>query len=117
MPLLATIAPATGLVILLIMLLVVAAWSLLWYYDRSRQVLDRWAQRNGCRILRAERRQLFRGPFFWRSSKGQVVFRVIVRHRDGSLREGYVRVGGWLWGLFSDEAMVEWDDRRYKERP
>lgn len=78
-------------------------------YGRSGDVLERWAAREGLQILSRERRLLARGPFFFRTTRSQQVFRVTVRGRDGSVRHGYVRVGGFLLGVLSERADVVWD--------
>jgi hypothetical protein len=81
---------------------------LLWRLRRSREVLQRWADREGCTILSSERRFLRRGPFWWRTTDGQDVFYVTVRDAQGRRHTAYVRVGGWFLGLFSDVATVAW---------
>jgi|SRR6267143_2148152 hypothetical protein len=89
---------------------VVMIGSLVWTFSRSRSVLEQWAQANGYEILHSEFRNLFRGPFFWTSSKGQTVYYVRIRDREGRERPGWVRCGGFWAGLFSDKAEVRWDD-------
>jgi hypothetical protein len=84
--------------------------SMIWHFSRSRSVLEQWAEANGYEILHSEFRNLFRGPFFWTSSKGQTVYYVRVRDRDGQERSGWVRCGGFWAGLFSDKAEVRWED-------
>ena len=80
-----------------------------WHFRRSRSIAEEWAQANGFELLEAERRLAFRGPFWWRTSKGQEVFRITVRDARGNVRSGYLRVGGWFLGLLSDQGDVEWD--------
>ena len=83
---------------------------IVWHYSRSRQVLENWANENNYRIVSSEYRNFFRGPFFWTSSKSQTVYYVTVETADGQTRSGWVRCGGWFWGLFSDTAEVRWDE-------
>lgn len=95
-------------------LLVLAAAALAvllirWHYRRSEQILEDWAAAEGHTLLEVDRRHLFRGPFLLRAGEGHEVFRVVVRTPSGATRSGYVRVGGWFLGLFSDHATVEWD--------
>jgi hypothetical protein len=71
-------------------------------------ILKRWARENGLRIINKERRSFFRGPFFWTSSKSQVVYRVEAEDRRGTRRMGWVRIGGFFWP-FSDKVEVRWD--------
>jgi hypothetical protein len=84
--------------------------ALAWHVSRSRSLLDQWASENGYMILHSEYRYLFKGPFFWTSSKGQTVYYVKVQDRDGNVRTGWVRCGGWWLGLMSDKTEVRWAD-------
>src|SRR5690349_6176648 len=95
--------------IIVIMLIVVVA-SLAWHHYRAGELLQNWATMNGYQIVEHERRSLFRGPFFWSSSKNQVIYRVTVRDRRGNTRQGWVRCGGWWWGMLSDSTEVRWDE-------
>jgi len=95
------------LIVGLFVVLAVFAWQ--WRMTRARGMLERWARRSGFRLLSARRCWVFRGPFWWRTGKGQEVFRVTVRDDEGGLHRAYVRVGGWWWGLWSDRVDVEWD--------
>ena len=99
---------SAGLFMLLLMLSLVAMGSA-WHFRRSRSLLERWAERNGYRIMAAEYRHVLRGPFFWTSSKGQTVYRVTVEV-TGGVRTGWVRCGSWWLGLLSDRAEVRWDE-------
>jgi hypothetical protein len=96
------------ILILIVVLLVIA--YIAWYYRRSRSLLDRWAERNGYRIVDSEYRYFFRGPFFWTSSKEQTVYRVTVADKAGNVWSGWVRCGGWWLGLLSDQAEARWDE-------
>lgn len=90
----------------------VAVLSWLWHFNRSRTLLDRWAEENGYEILSSERRIFSRGPFFWTTGKGQVVYYVAVRDSAGNPHSGWVRCGGYFLGLLSDNVDVHWDDER-----
>jgi hypothetical protein len=90
--------------------ILLAVGSLLWHFRRSRSLLDQWAEQNGLEILESDYRNFFKGPFFWTSSKGQTVYHVKVRDQEGKVRSGWVRCGGWLLGLLSDNAEVRWED-------
>lgn len=87
----------------------------LWGKSRSRSMLEQWAAMNGVRLLDAEARGLFRGPFFWTTSKSQTVYRITVQYPDGAVRQGYARCGGWLLGLLSDNVEVRWDELDYRQ--
>ena len=77
---------------------------------RPRQILNRWAAANNLEILSADYRWFRYGPFFWTTSKGQCVYYVTVLTHDGWERRGWVRCGGWILGVFSDNAEVRWDE-------
>jgi hypothetical protein len=94
--------------IALVLLLVAAGFA--WHFGRSRSLLQRWADDNGFRIVRSEYRHLLRGPFFWTTSKGQTVYRVTVEGKAGDVRSGWVRCGGWWFGLMSDQVEARWDE-------
>jgi hypothetical protein len=81
-----------------------------WHFSRSASLLDRWAERNGYRVLDREYRSFFKGPFFWTTSEGQTVYHVTVEDKEGRRRTGWVRCGGWFLGLLSDNVEVRWDD-------
>jgi hypothetical protein len=87
-----------------------ALLSIWWTISRSRSILENWAARNGFQIEDAHLCWLWRGPFFWTSSKGQAVYRVIIYDAEGRMRQGWVRCGNFWWGIFVDEADVRWDD-------
>jgi hypothetical protein len=84
--------------------------SIAWHFARSRSVLDQWADEQGFTILDSEYRNLFRGPFFWTTSRGQTVYYVTVRDQQGTERSGWVRCGGWFWGLMTNKAEVRWEN-------
>jgi hypothetical protein len=77
---------------------------------RSISLLDEWAERNDYEIIQSERRHLLKGSFTWTSSKGQTVYFVTIRDQQGNLRSGWVRCGGFLTGMFSDNTEVHWND-------
>jgi hypothetical protein len=83
--------------------------SVWWHFGRSGSLLRQWAARNDYRIIRKEYRSFFKGPFFWTSTKGQVVYYVVVEDSAGASRSGWVRCGGWWFGLLSDNVEVRWD--------
>jgi hypothetical protein len=82
----------------------------LWTHRRAEFLLQQWAERNELRILEKEERKLFRGPFSWDSSRGQMVYRVTVADKAGNTHSGFVRLGSWARGIFSDKAEVKWDE-------
>lgn len=97
------------LIPIVILMVVLIPLALRWRFRRSKELLGRWAKTNGFDILAWERRWFFKGPFFVRSSNDQMIFHVTVENAEGKIRSGYVRVGGWFRGLFSDQISVRWD--------
>ena len=87
----------------------VAIGVLAWHFSRSDDVVQKWAQENGFRLIEQKYAHL-KGPFFWTASKGQSVYRVTIEDGDGRRRSGWVLCGSWWGGLMSDQAQVRWDD-------
>lgn len=83
---------------------------MLWTNSRSYEILQGWAADNGFELVECEYRTFFTGPYFFRRSRGQVIYYVVVRDRDGYIRRGWVRCGGWFLGLLADDADVRWED-------
>jgi hypothetical protein len=101
---------AGGLGLLLVPMVVVLAILLVaWHFHRSRSCLEQWAEQNGFEILESQYRNLFKGPYFWTSSRAQTVYRVKVRDHQRNVRSGWVRCGGWFSGLCSDKTEVRWE--------
>lgn len=98
-----------GPVLLFILFFAVAILTMWWHFSRSRNMVEQWARDNGMELIEAERRFLRRGTYWWRTAKGQEVFRITVRDSSGQVRRGYARVGGWFMGMMSDQVSVEWD--------
>jgi hypothetical protein len=98
--------------IVAVLFIFLAVGSIVWYYSRSRSLLERWADASGYEILNSEHRYFFRGPFFWSTSRGQSVYFVTIRDGDGHVRTGWVRCGGFFLGMLSDNTEVRWDDSR-----
>jgi hypothetical protein len=98
-----------GQSIFFVLVVAFAVVSAVWHFSRARTILERWAARDGYVLVSAERCWFWRGPFWLRSDKEQVVFRVVVRDRENRTLSGYVRCGGWILGMLSDDVAVEWD--------
>jgi hypothetical protein len=92
------------------LVIVVVVLLLGWHFSRSNSLLHQWAAKNNYRIIRQEYRNLFKGPYLWTSAKGQTVYYVLIEDSVGDQRNGWVRCGGWWFGLLSDEVEVRWDD-------
>ncbi|MBV8879394.1 MAG: hypothetical protein JO332_05500 [Planctomycetaceae bacterium] len=100
------ISPTVGLLLTACLGILLALWT----SSQGRSMLRRWTSAQGFEILSHEECWFFRGPFFWTSSKGQKVYKVRLRDREGQLRRGYVRCGGYWLGLWSEAVEVRWDD-------
>jgi hypothetical protein len=98
-----------GIVLLPVGFVILAVFVIWWHYSRSSSLLEQWARRHGYRILSQEYCYFFKGPFFWTSSKDQVVYYVTVEDEEGRQRKGWVRCGGYFLGLLSDNVEVRWD--------
>ena len=100
---------SAGGVIVFILIIAVAVPLWVWYFNRSRELVSEWASYNRLTLVSVERKLFWLGPFWWRTGKGQAVFRVTVRDEAGRRRSGYVRVGGFWSGLLCDQVTVVWD--------
>ncbi len=80
-----------------------------WQVRRGREMLAVWCADAGVDLLYAHHRFLFRGPFWWSASKGQMVYRISTRDRAGRVRGGYARCGGFWLGVLSEGVDVRWD--------
>jgi hypothetical protein len=98
--------------LLFAILLIAAFIALNWLVEkRAKSIVQKWAAEHGYDILH------FVSPFhngafsFWSTSRGQVVYSVTLRDRDGLKRAAWVRCGSFTGGvLFSDEIEVRWND-------
>ena len=95
----------------------VAGGVLIWHFTRAHSLLESWARENGYELLESSYRNVIKGPFFWTSSRGQVVYRITVRDARGRTRSGWLRCGGWWAGLFSDKTEVRWDSELNHDQP
>jgi hypothetical protein len=94
-----------------------AIWMIGWREQRTEEILNKWAQDNGYVILE-QKHEFWNGPFFWSTSKGQEVYYVTVRDKADVIRSGWVRLGGYWWGLSEDKAEVRWDEKaKNDEKP
>jgi hypothetical protein len=100
----------TGGVLLIFCFVTFAVLAIGWHYSRAASLLQRWAEQHDYRIIHKEYRYLFRGPYFWTTSKGQVVYRITIEDPEGTVASGWARCGGWFLGLLSDRVEVRWDD-------
>ena len=92
-----------------VMLAVFVGFVIYIHIRRAQTLLKGWAEENGYEILDAEPRLFRRGPYFW-SGRGQVVYRVWVRDREGVERLGWVRCGSWWGGVLVDKVESQCDE-------
>jgi hypothetical protein len=86
----------------------VVVLSMWWRTSRSHSILERWAAENGLHIVAKRYCWFFAGPF-WLSADGQTVYYVTVEDQEGRRKNGWVRCGGWFFGLTADAAEVRWE--------
>ncbi len=97
-------------IFLILFVFVLGIGFFIWHINRSKSILEQWANQNGYRIQSSEYRLLRRGPFFWTTSRGQTVFYVTLYTQEGATRRAWVRVGGFWLGIFSNKTEVSWDE-------
>jgi hypothetical protein len=79
----------------------------IWHFLRSHSLLRGWAKDQGFEIL--DVRRSLNGPFNWKTSGSQAVFRVRVKDKGGAKRNGWVLCGNYWSGVFSNRIEVQWD--------
>ena len=79
-------------------------------FGLGAKILENWAAANGLELLSRENCWFFKGPYFLRSTRGQQVFKFQVKDREGRIRTGYARCGGFWFGTLSDAIDVTWED-------
>ena len=77
----------------------------------ARERCWRTGRDNNYTIVLSQRRLFFTGPFFWNTWNNQAVYYVTIQTADGQTGSGWVRLGGWWRGLYSDDWEVRWDER------
>ncbi len=100
--------------ILTIVAAIVAAifFHLYWtcYRKSGYKELEKWAMRKGYTILNSELRWLKTGPFFFSGrSRLQRVFYVTLEDKNGKCSKAWIKLGGVVFGLFSNEVEVKWE--------
>lgn len=93
-----------------LLILVSLCLILYWHARRSAEILQKWADDNGFEILEKSSRTFLTGPFFFRASHKQTVYRVTVGTKTGEVRTGWVACGSYWWGLCLNQAQVRWDE-------
>ena len=94
----------TPLFTIALVVVIASSSAMRWHFARSAPILQDWADENGFEILEKSYRHFFKGPFFFRASRHQTVYRVTVRDKAGQVGTGWVACGSWWWGLWSNQA-------------
>jgi len=102
--------------VVFIILLFLGMWRIT--MKEGNRILDGWARENSLEVLEAEHCWFLRGPFWFRSSKAQSVYRITVRDKEsGETWSGWARCGNWFWGVWGTNAIkVIWDGQTAKEK-
>lgn len=97
-------------VFMAILFLILGIGMMAWSISRSSQLLERWASENNYKILESKICWFNKGPFFWTTFRGQMVYRVVVRTPNAKIQHGWVRCGGRWLGLLQDDVEEEWEN-------
>jgi len=80
------------------------------YRKSGYRELEKWADRQGYTILYFEQRHLKTGPFFLSTrSRLQHVFYVTLEDKEGNQSKAWIKVGGVILGLLSNEIEIKWE--------
>ena len=88
---------------------IAVSWLYFWSIQRSANVLKSWARKNGHQLISFEHRSLSKGPFGWRTSTGDTIFRIVVMGSDSWPKKGWARVCSLRLGSMPDLITVLWD--------
>ena len=76
----------------------------------SKYRIKQWALRNDYTIYKCRLCLTNIGPFsYFGTSGGQSIFRIEALSKEGKLRQGYARAGGFFFGLLRKRVEVKWD--------
>lgn len=89
---------------------IVAIGGSLWNDRASRRMVEDWVFSNGFMLVKIQWSP-FGGPFWWRTSKYQTVYKFTVVDSNGQTQIGWARCGSWFFGILSNEIAVEWKER------
>ncbi|MDG3002276.1 hypothetical protein [Paludisphaera mucosa] len=101
---------ATSLAVVLATILAILA-LIVWSARDVERRLRRWADEQGLTIVSQRLARFWRGPFFWKSTRTDYVYRLTVRDSDGRLAEGWARLPGLAVGPFGRWVQVRWVDK------
>jgi hypothetical protein len=103
-------APADFAVLIVVVapILTLVAWGLA-RMRRAHTAVRAALDHDGYAVVRLERRFFRLGPLFSTTTRGQIVYRVIVRDDGGRQRTGWARWGR-TWLPKPDTLELQWDD-------
>ena len=88
-----------------------ACFVIVWPRWRAARVIDRWAAKNGFRVIDKEYRVgTLGGVFRWRFTKRQQAYYVTLEDRDGRIRKAEVLCGSSWFGMLSGKVTVHFYD-------
>jgi hypothetical protein len=93
--------------ILILLSMTISIWVSYFLHAKARRLINEWAERSNVKILKQKIRRFRKGPFFWTSSKEQVVYYGTIEDK-GQTRNAYIRCGGFWPGMASDRIEVKW---------
>ena len=116
MDLLAYAADRAGVAVLVVLVAGLVVANVLWTFRRAASMLVEALAADGHRLVSREYRWLARGPFFWTTSKSQIVYRFAAADADGVVRSGWARCGSYFFGLLSRRVDIRWDGEQADAR-
>ncbi len=97
----------------IVLMVVVIGLLVIWIKHRSHKasyLIKKWTGQNNYEILDKEYRFLSKGPFFFPTRGLHMVYYVTVKDNEGRVRNGWIKIGDWFFGmLFTETVKVEWD--------
>jgi len=93
-----------------ILLLIFFTVYMTYYKNSGLKVVENWAKKEGYKIIDSELRWVKTGPFFLSgTSRQQRVFLVTLGSKEGKKKKAWIRVGGYVLGLLSDQIDIKWE--------
>lgn len=82
----------------------------------AKQRIYQWALRNNLKINKCKWCLINIGPFsYFGTSGGQSIFKIEAMNKEGEVKMGYARVGGFFFGLLRKRVEVKWDKKNLGE--
>jgi hypothetical protein len=91
-----------------IAILTLIVYTYAWRGRKARNIAREWLARNCVEVVSA-RRSLLMNSLLWRIYY-QIGYRIVVRDKNGILRQGWMSIADWRFGLFPRTVEVLWDD-------